>query len=204
MRIALAAGAVAVAGALFSAPWPLGMGCVVTLTALALHPALTGGRSPRAQRLLLRTGLLALMLAVLAQVRSLAVWRTATTSAAFSEILALHGDAGTAQARTARALAHAGLLLLACAAFSVALLRHGTRSALTGLALLVLVAGAAAASAVTERATSVAPGVTERRAVSAVSVTTGVDPAGAARTGIMLFAAYAIVTGSREPPRLRR
>ncbi|MEU4695302.1 hypothetical protein [Actinoplanes sp. NPDC023714] len=125
MRIAaLAGGAVAVAGALFSAPWPLGMGCAVVLTVLALRPV-----EPRPERLLRWAGLLGLWLAVLVRIRGLAVWQATATAPSL-----------------ARILAETGFLLLACGLFALALVRRATRSALTGLALLTGVAGVTAAS----------------------------------------------------------
>jgi hypothetical protein len=220
--VALVGGAAAVAGALLSAPWPLGMGGVVTLTVLALHPAV---RAAGPVRPALWAGLFLLGLAVLTRVRSLAVWQASTEAATLTEILALDSDPALLRARAARACGGAGFLLLTAGMFAVALRRRASRSALAGLGLLVVIAGAAGVSAFSivragastaqdvpvppsgpvapGPAAGLPPDAETRFGTAVVSVTTGVDPLGASATGLLLFGAYLVVNGSRMPGQLR-
>ncbi|KUL30952.1 hypothetical protein [Actinoplanes awajinensis] len=206
--VLLVAGAVAVVGALFSLPWPLGAGWVVALAVLALHPLPARPVLPGPPRLLLGAGLLGLALAVLLQAWTLGAFRSAIDGASLADLVALDHDAGQYRAQTLRGLASAGCELLACAAFAVALTRMRRpvpRPVLTGFATLAVIAVAMTGFAIAAWTTTPEPVMTvpadlppelaREVATTVPGQMMSLDPFGAIILGIMLYATFQLVDG---------
>ncbi|GAA2706849.1 hypothetical protein Apa02nite_032430 [Actinoplanes palleronii] len=215
LGVLLVAGAVAVVGALFSLPWPLGAGWVVALAVLALHPLLARPVLPGPPRLLLGAGLLGLALAVLLQAWTFAAFRSAVDAATLAELVALDHDPGQYRAQTLRGLASAGCEVLACAAFAVALtkLRRPVPGPVrTGFATLAVVAVAMTGFAISAWATTPEPVMTvpadlpPELAAEVATVVPGqmmsLDPFGAVIIGVMLYATFQLIDGYARPPLL--
>ena len=111
----------AVVGALFGSAWATGIGGVVTLGAVAVHPAVTDPAVPRPTRLLLRGGLLLLALAVVVEVWGWATSPLRDTPPNTSELLALVTDPARQRTQFLRQLATASCLVLSCACLGIAI-----------------------------------------------------------------------------------
>lgn len=202
LGVVIAAGLVGVSGSLFSSPWPHGVGCLVVLAVLVVHPVMTSSALPLASRLLCWGGLLGLGLGVLLQDRELVDWRSWAGSVSIAEILASGGYARCLRDQAIWALAEAGCQVLACAAFGLALARLRrpvSRVAAAGFMVLVVVAGIAvrdAASALAAVLAFVRPtGTAQLTGTAVASLTVSVDLFGAMVTAIMLGGAFLAVDG---------
>ncbi|MEU7799524.1 hypothetical protein AB0J14_26420 [Micromonospora arborensis] len=111
----------AVVGALFGSPWATGIGGVVALGVLTLHPAVASPAVPRSTRLLLRGGLLLLTLAGIVELWGWALSPFGDTPPSASELIALVTDPVRQRTQFLRQLAVAGCLILACVCFGVAI-----------------------------------------------------------------------------------
>ncbi|MBB2940406.1 hypothetical protein FB565_000110 [Actinoplanes lutulentus] len=202
LGVLIADAVVAVGGALFAAPWLLGLGGVVVFVMLALHPVLTHRVMPVAVRVLIRLGLLGLALAVLVQAHNLAVFQSATASATVSEILAMNSDAARMRDQAIRALAGTSLLMLACGGFGTALAilwPPARRAAVWGFCVLAVSALLHAAGAVAAWRAVPAPMpatvLPDDAGTAVVSTIVGIDPVSAALIGILLLGAFLAVDG---------
>jgi hypothetical protein len=111
----------AVVGALFGSAWATGIGVIVTLGIVAVHPAVTDPAVPRPTRLLLRGGLLLLTLAVVVEVWGWAASPFGDTPPSTSELLALVTDPARQRTQFLRQLATASCLVLSCACLGAAI-----------------------------------------------------------------------------------
>ncbi|MCW3819763.1 hypothetical protein ONA91_35540 [Micromonospora sp. DR5-3] len=123
LLLLLGAALLAVVGALFGSPWVAGVGGVVVLGVVAVHPAVTCPAVPRSTRLLLQGGLLLLTLAGVVELWGWAAspFRGAPPSA--SELIALVTDPAWQRTQFLRQLAVAGCLILVCVCLGVAIAR---------------------------------------------------------------------------------
>jgi hypothetical protein len=124
VKLLLLSGAVllAVVGSLFGSAWATGVGCVVALCLLAVHPTVTDPAVSRSTRWLLRGGLLLVSLAVVVKTTGWVAgprWGDPTVSA--SELIALVVDPVWQHQLFWRELAVAICLFLACVCFGVAI-----------------------------------------------------------------------------------
>jgi hypothetical protein len=117
----LGAGLLAAVGALFGSPWATGVGVVVLLGGLAIHPAVTDPAVPRSARLLLQGGLLLFTLAVVVKIWGWAASPFGDTPPSGSELIALVTDPARQRMQFLRQLTVASCLILACACVGVAI-----------------------------------------------------------------------------------
>lgn len=120
LLLPLGAALLAVVGALFGSLWATGVGGVVVLGVLALHPAVTDPAVPRSTRLLLQGGLLLLALVVVVEMWGWVASPFGDTQLSASELIVLVTDPVRQRSQFVRHLAVAGCLLLACGCLGVA------------------------------------------------------------------------------------
>ncbi|MGI5216130.1 hypothetical protein [Plantactinospora sp. CA-290183] len=121
LLLLLGATLLAVVGALFGSPWATGVGGVVVLGVLAVHPAVTGPAVPRSTRLLLQGGLLLLTLAGVAEIWGWVASPFGDTPPSASELIALLSDPVRQRTQFLRQVAVASCLILASACLGVAI-----------------------------------------------------------------------------------
>jgi hypothetical protein len=123
LPLLLGAASLAVVGALFGSLWATGVGVVVVLGVLALHPTVAGPAVPRSTRRLLRGGLLLLILATVVELSGWVDSPFADTPPSPSELIVLLGDPVRQWTQFLRQLAVATCLILASACIGVAVAR---------------------------------------------------------------------------------
>ncbi len=113
----------AVVGALFGSAWVTGIGGVVALSLVALHPAVASPGVPRSTRLLLRGGLLFLTLTGIVELWGWVALPFGGTPPNASELIALGSDPVWQWEQFLRQLAIASFLILSSLCFGVTIAR---------------------------------------------------------------------------------
>ncbi|GAA1647515.1 hypothetical protein [Actinoplanes couchii] len=198
-KVTLAVMVVAVLSAMVGAthlrPDPFGIGCLVTLAVLALHPVLFRGALPTMARLSIRAGLFGLAVETLVLTRYMVVWP--------STVIPVAGDVPTPSSEIpALMIGTAGSALVAGTMFGLALARlswRPPRGAVAGVTMLA-VAGVVTAMSAYRTWQDTPSGVPEIEIpagnaadVMVVSSTFVFNPGAGLATAVVLTGAYLLV-----------